>query len=419
MGEMHLAGILAIVPIALLCGLLATRLRLPPLIGYMAAGIIVGPSGLGWVTDRGSVSGLADLGVLLLLYVLGMELSLFVFRNIWQKAAITTLIQVGGSVGFMFLVSLIFDWSNEFAVLTGFMLALSSTAVAVKLLETSNELRTRTGQLVIGVLIAQDILVMPMLLIVGNLATRGVGIELAIKIALSLGILGGVVALLSQRRRINLPLAKRLSPNSDLTPILGLTYCFIAAWVTYTIGLSPAYGAFLAGLVIGNSAQRQVMLDTVIPIQSTLMMVFFLSIGLLIDLTSIQDSFLQIALLLGVVIIFKTTFNIGVFALLRQPTDRALIGGAVLAPVGEFSFVLAQTGVGLALLSDADYRLLVVVTAMTLFLSPVPMFIVRRWINRGSEPQLPAVRRSNTIDRIEPHLAQSNPPSQDQQSPHA
>ena len=385
MGEAHLAAIVAIVPIALLCGLLATWLRLPPLIGYMVAGIVVGPSGFGLVTDRESVSGLADLGVLLLLYVLGMELSLFAFRNIWQKAAVTTLIQVGGSVGFMFLVAMIFDWSNEFAVLTGFMLALSSTAVAVKLLETSNELRTRTGQLVVGVLIAQDILVMPMLLIVGNLATAGVGIELAVKVIVALGLLGGVVAFLSRRQRINLPLARRLSPNSDLTPILGLTYCFIAAWATHALGLSPAYGAFLAGLFIGNSAQRQVMLDTVIPIQSTLMMVFFLSVGMLIDLHSIRDSFLQITLLLGVVLIFKTTFNIGVFALLRQPTDRALIGGAVLAPLGEFSFVLAQTGVGLALLSDADYRLLVVVTAMTLFLSPVPMLVIRRWMRPTAE----------------------------------
>lgn len=408
MGEAHLAAIVAIVPIALVCGLLATWLRLPPLIGYMVAGIVVGPSGFGLVTDRGSVSGLADLGVLLLLYVLGMELSLFAFRNIWQKAAITTLIQVGGSVGIMFLVAMIFDWSNEFAVLTGFMLALSSTAVAVKLLETTNELRTRTGQLVVGVLIAQDILVMPMLLIVGNLATTGVGIELAVKVIVALGLLGGVIAFLSRRQRINLPLARRLSPNSDLTPILGLTYCFIAAWTTHALGLSPAYGAFLAGLFIGNSAQRQVMLDTVIPIQSTLMMVFFLSVGMLIDLHSIRDSFLQISLLLGVVLIFKTAFNIGVFALLRQPTDRALIGGAVLAPLGEFSFVLAQTGVGLALLSDADYRLLVVVTALTLFLSPVPMLVVRRWMRPASEfPERPRPQLTE-IDEDRPGLKPSN-----------
>lgn len=409
MGEAHLAAIVAIVPIALLCGLLATWLRLPPLIGYMVAGIVVGPSGFGLVTDRESVSGLADLGVLLLLYVLGMELSLFAFRNIWQKAAITTLIQVGGSVGFMFLVAMIFDWSNEFAVLTGFMLALSSTAVAVKLLETTNELRTRTGQLVVGVLIAQDILVMPMLLIVGNLATTGVGIELAVKVIVALGLLGGVVAFLSRRQRINLPLARRLSPNSDLTPILGLTYCFIAAWITHALGLSPAYGAFLAGLFIGNSAQRQVMLDTVIPIQSTLMMVFFLSVGMLIDLNSIRDSFFQIALLLGVVLIFKTAFNIGVFALLRQPIDRALIGGAVLAPLGEFSFVLAQTGVGLALLSDADYRLLVVVTAMTLFLSPVPILAVRRWTHPAAEFPERTRSRLTELDTDHPDLQPPNP----------
>lgn len=406
MGEAHLAAIVAIVPIALVCGLLATWLRLPPLIGYMVAGIVVGPSGFGLVTDRGSVSGLADLGVLLLLYVLGMELSLFAFRNIWQKAAITTLIQVGGSVGIMFLVAMIFDWSNEFAVLTGFMLALSSTAVAVKLLEATNELRTRTGQLVVGVLIAQDILVMPMLLIVGNLATTGVGIELAVKVIVALGLLGGVIAFLSRRQRINLPLARRLSPNSDLTPILGLTYCFIAAWATHALGLSSAYGAFLAGLFIGNSAQRQVMLDMVIPIQSTLMMVFFLSVGMLIDLNSIRDSFLQISLLLGVVLIFKTAFNIGVFALLRQPTDRALIGGAVLAPLGEFSFVLAQTGVGLALLSDADYRLLVVVTALTLFLSPVPMLAVRRWMRPAAE--FPERKKLTEIDEDRPGLQPSN-----------
>ena len=152
----NLTGIAIVVVAALLCGLGMERLRQPAILGYMVAGVLLGPSALGLVRDQGQIGVLAELGVLMLLFVIGMELSLRIFKHIWRLAVAAAALQIGAALAVFWLLAFAFDWPASVAVLMGFVVAMSSTAVAIKILQDAGELKTRAGRIAVAVLIAQD-----------------------------------------------------------------------------------------------------------------------------------------------------------------------------------------------------------------------------------------------------------------------
>ncbi len=375
-----LTGLAIVALAALACGAVMQRLKQPPVMGYILAGAILGPAGAGMVENREFVSLLAELGVLMLLFLIGMELSLRAVREVWRVALATTAVQIAVGLGAMSALGAVFDWPLPRSILLGFVVALSSTAVAIKMLEEIGELRSRTGQITIGILVAQDLAVVPMMLIIG--AFRGsageLGWEALIKVALSIGFLATLIVYLLRRQRLRLPFAKVFGNNQDLTPLAGLGFCFGAAALSGLLGLSAAYGAFLAGLVIGNSTSRRVMIHHTAPIQAILLMVFFLSIGLLIDFDFILANLGTVLLIVAFVAILKTGLNILVLGLLGQPWPRAILAGALLAQLGEFSFVLAALGLDANAIADETYRLIVAVTVLSLLGSPFWLETARR-----------------------------------------
>ena len=161
-----------VVVVALLCGMAMLRLKLPALIGYILAGVVLGPSGFGLVEDRDQINLLAELGVLMLLFLIGMELSLHEFKKVWRIALMGTVLQVGGAVLVMLLLSVVFGWTVEIAILLGFVIALSSTAVVIKMLGDIGELESDVGRVTVAILIAQDLVVVPMMLILNGMASR-------------------------------------------------------------------------------------------------------------------------------------------------------------------------------------------------------------------------------------------------------
>jgi CPA2 family monovalent cation:H+ antiporter-2 len=380
-----------VVLVALSCGILLTRLRQPAVVGYIFAGFVLGPSGLELVENEASIGLLAELGMLLLLYVIGMELSLRAFRRIWKIAVTTVILQTLGALLMVWLISHQFNWPVTAILLLGFVLALSSTAVAVKMLEDIDELRTRTGRITVGILIAQDLAVVPMILLVDVAAIGEFDVLAVGRILLSVGLLLALILFLSRRRRLNIPILNVTRGHSDLTPLLGLVCCFGAATISALLGLSPAYGAFLAGLTIGNSNLRVGMLEMVIPIQSVLMMVFFLSIGLLIDLSLIWDNLGLIIMMLLIVTIGKTAINLSIFAALRMPWAQALLTALILAQVGEFSFLIGNIGLQRGIIQPEDFRIILSVTALSLVISPLYMSAIRR-LHRAASYQRASVR---------------------------
>ncbi|MBA4117986.1 MAG: cation/H(+) antiporter [Candidatus Puniceispirillum sp.] len=379
MGDLsHLTEIALVVSVALACGLFFERFKQPAILGYILAGILLGPSLLGLVHDRAAVESLAELGILMLLFLIGMELDLRALKEVWLVSLLTTLFQLGVSLLVLLGLGQVFGLPFGLSIVLACALALSSTAVAIKMLENINELTTQTGRLTIGVLIAQDLAIVPMILILKGMSGGSLSPLIAVKVLFAMGLLGALIWYLSRKSRIHIPFVKVVAENSDLTPLAALLFCFGMAVVAGVMGLSAAYGAFLGGLVLGNTSESHTMLKVTRPIQSVLMMVFFLSIGLLMDLGYIWDHLVKVLVLLAFITIGKTALNIFILHVLRQPWEQAFLSGLVLSQMGEFAFLLATVGAESGLLGDDGNRLIVSLAALSLALSPFWMIAARR-----------------------------------------
>ena len=378
MEEINLTEIAMVVVAALAGGLGFVRLNQPPIIGYILTGILLGPSGLAFIHSRDQVSVLAELGVLLLLFVVGMELSLRIFKKVWVVATLCTVLQILSSLAITLTLSNLFGWSAGLSLLLGFVASISSTAVVVKVMENIGELKSELGQLTIGILIAQDLAIVPMILILRNYGESWFSPVLVVKLIASIGLIVGLISYLSRRQRVRIPLTQMIAGHKDLTPLASLTFCFAAAAISGLIGLSAPYGAFLAGLVLGNTHERLAMIESTKPIQSILLMAFFLSIGLLLDVEFIWDNLTTVLNLLFVVTIGKTALNIGILRLLRLPWSQAFLIGVVLAQLGEFAFLMATISNETNIINDYGERLIIGLTVLSLAFSPVWLAIARR-----------------------------------------
>ena len=376
-GTGDLTGLALVMGAALLCGLGMRRLGQPPIVGYILAGVLLGPSGFALVGDRETVGFLAELGVLLLLFLVAMEMSLYAFREVWKVSAAATALQIAICVALLlpFVWFGRLQWSE--AAVLGFVIALSSTAVVIKMLEQTNILRQPVGRLVVGVLIAQDLAVVPLLLGVNFLAAGAISGWLALKFVAALAAVAVLVWFLARRKRLVIPLIHENTP-SELVALGGLAFCFGGAAVTGFAGLTPALGAFLAGLVIGNSTARHPMIVSTRPIQGVLLMVFFLSIGLLIDFTFLAERWDLLLVLVLAVTVLKTALNIGILALLREPWPHAFIAGVLLAQIGEFSLVLAGAAERGGIITRDLGQTIIAVVAFSLLFSPLWLFATRR-----------------------------------------
>ncbi len=378
MEEINLTEIAMVVVAALAGGLGFVRLNQPPIIGYILTGILLGPSGLAFIQSRDQVGILAELGVLLLLFVIGMELSLRTFKKVWVVATLCTILQIFSSLVITLTLARLFDWSAGLSLLLGFVASISSTAVVVKVMENIGELKSELGQLTIGILIAQDLAIVPMILILRNYGESWFSASMLIKLAASIGLIGAIIGYLSRRQRVRIPLTQMIAGHKDLTPLASLTFCFAAAAISGLIGLSAPYGAFLAGLVLGNTHERLAIIDSTKPIQSILLMVFFLSIGLLLDVEFIWDNLATVLELLFVVTIGKTALNIGILRMLRLPWPQAFLIGVVLAQLGEFAFLMATISNETNIISEYGEKLIIGLTVLSLAFSPVWLGIARR-----------------------------------------
>ncbi|WP_417519415.1 cation:proton antiporter [Minwuia sp.] len=379
MHEAELIGLAIVAGAALAMGVLFSRIRQPVVVGYIVAGVVLGPSVLAVVPGREDVGLVAEMGVLMLLFLIGMELSLRNFRRIWRLALTVMALQLTLAVGFAVALGAAVGWRTELILIVGFGLSLSSTAVAIKILDDIGQLRTEVGRLAVGVLIAQDLAVVPMLIIVSEMGQADGGpLSAVVPVVLAIAVLVAIVFLLSRRKREHLPLGSWITDHPDLAAMGGLALCFVGAAFSGLIGLSPAYGAFVAGLVVGNTTERAKMIAAVQPIQSVLLMVFFLSIGLLLNIDFILANWQIVLGLLLVVTLTKTAANIGIFRMLGEPWPRAWLAGTVLGQVGEFSFVLVAAGLAAGIIDTYGGNLMTSVIVLSLASSSLVLFTARR-----------------------------------------
>lgn len=374
-----LTSIALVTTAALLCGLALIRARQPAIVGYILAGIVLGPTCLAVISNTEAVQILAELGVVMLLFMIGMELSLRGFKNVYKIALSTAALQIVMSIGLFWVIGSFLGWTMEKAVVFGFACAISSTAVAIKMLEETQDLNGPVGRVTVSVLIAQDLAVIPILLIISAFGTDAAptGTILA-KIALAIGFLGLLTAFLSRRQKLRLPLTGWIVSKPEIVPLAAMAFCFSLTALSGVLGLSTAYGAFIAGLIIGNSDSRVVIHKAVEPIQAILLMVFFLSIGLLIDIDYIMNNLRNVLLVLAAVTVLKTIVNVAILHFLGKPWDRAFHAGVVMAQIGEFSFVIVAAGLASHAISDDAYRMMIAVIALSLLISPMWQVVARK-----------------------------------------
>ena len=376
----ELGDITTVAFVAVALGLLLVRLRQPPIVGYILAGILLGPTGMGVVLHTHAITLLAELGVLLLLFLIGMEISIRAFVLVLRPAILIAAGQLSAALGITFFFGWLLEWSTEQALLLGFVVAISSTAVAIKMLEDIDELRTETGRVTVGVMIAQDIAIVPMLILAEALGKEeDAGASVAVLITVAVAILGFLIWYLNKPGKIKLPFADQLTGKPDMIALSALAFCFTFATASSVLGMSPVYGAFVAGLVIANSTLRSEAISVTHPVQSILLFVFFLSIGLLIDVQYIFENWVVVVSFVGIVLVAKTVLNIALIRITGSDWDVALPAGLAMAQIGEFSFILAAVGLKNGVLDVDAYRLALSIIAVSLMISPIWMVTVRRF----------------------------------------
>ncbi|OJF97338.1 sodium:proton antiporter [Pararhizobium antarcticum] len=372
--------------VAAILGLGFLRLRQPPLVGFILAGIALGPTGFGLIASSGNVTLLAEMGVVVLLFFIGMELSIKAFVLSLRQSLIVAGGQILAALAAAALIALITGATLAEGLILGFVIAMSSTVVAMKMLDDMGELRSETGRIAVGVLIAQDIAVVPMLILVSSLGGDELNISaMLVKMVVAIALLGGLVWWFGRHGKLRIPFSEDIEDKVEILALGALGLCFTAAALSGLAGMSPAYGAFLAGIVLGNSTLRSRIIPVIEPIQSILLVVFFLSIGLLIDLTFVGENFWTVLSAAIIVIAAKTVLNIFLLRRTGSSPQVALVAGLSMAQIGEFSFVLAAAGLSAGALDLDIYRVAIAVTAVSLLVSPLWVSLMHRLENITAE----------------------------------
>lgn len=367
----------------LILGLLLKAGKQPEMIGYLLAGIIIGPHGFSLITDEATINHLGSLGVILLLFFIGMEVSPHQLLRGWRIAVIGTLLQIAVSIGAVWLIGEYFGWGMPRIILFGFIISLSSTAVVLKLLKDRQELTSQVGQDVLLILLAQDLAVVPMIIILGLLGGEAPDMHtIALQVIGGLGIISLAVWVLS-RESITLPFAARLRTDPELQVFAALLTCFGLAFLTGMMELSTALGAFVGGMVVSAAHEKEWVHHALEPFRTLFIALFFVSIGLLIDIHFIREHWQHIAALVLLVILTNTLINALVLRSLRDSWSDSLYAGALLSQVGEFSFVLAAIGLQSGIFTAYTYQTTVAVIAISLLISTSWIALVKRIVDHS------------------------------------
>ncbi len=360
--------------LTLAVGLIFQYFRLPTIIGYVLAGIIIGPGFLQLAGDGQSVQTLAELGILVLMFMLGLELDISKFRKSLKSALGIAIGLLVLSAAVTYALSFVFHWPPSLVIILSFMTALSSTAVAVSFLRSMNLLQSQEGGLAVGILIAQDILVVPMLLVVGTLDS-GLNVRSFFELGIALGavaiILFAIFEFATHPQWIRW-LERIVSKGVSQPALAAIVLCFGAAALSGSLGLSAAFGAFAAGLLLGNigtvgSSYR----SAIEPIHDILVMVFFISIGLVLDVSFAMAHWFEILVLVLVVSILKIFGTAALLMVGGYDRSQALRLGSILGHIGEFAFIIAALGLADGMLSSDQYQLILTVIAVSLIFSPL------------------------------------------------
>lgn len=366
-----LRDLVVVLAAALPIVLVFQQLRIPTVVGFLIAGVVIGPHGIGVIGDDADVRSLAELGIVLLLFVVGLELS---FRQLLRLGRVllgSSLAQISLTVAVGWAVARTAGLDHAAALFVGFLVAHSSTAIILKLLADRGEIDAPQGRLVIGILLVQDLSLVPMVLLTRVLATPDEASWAAVGIALA-GAAFAVAAMVVGAHLI-MPAVLRLIVrlrSRELFTASVVVLCLGTAWLAAQFGLSLALGALIAGLVISESEYSYQVVADVLPFRDVLNSVFFISVGMLLRLDFVASQLPWILLAGAAILIFKFAALLIAIRSFGGPTRVAAIGALGLAGMGEMTFVLLNIGGPLGILPPAIYEGVVAVAVLTMLVTP-------------------------------------------------
>lgn len=352
--------------------LVSHKIRVPSVVGFLLTGVLIGPSALGWIGEVERVEVFAEIGVVFLLFSIGLEFSLErlqeIRRNFFAGGSLQSVLTLAAGAA----IALVAGFNLARCLFAGFLLVLSSTAIVLKLYADRRELDAPQGKLIIGILLFQDFLIVPMIVLTPVLAgaVEASAGQVALRFLLSLAVIG-VVFLLA---RYLMPRLLHQIVRTQVREILvlgALVVCLGMAWFTESLGFSLALGAFLAGIIISESEYSHQVVAEVVPFRDVFNSVFFISIGMLLDLRFAASHTLMIGSLALLVVVVKTLAAAGAVALLSFPVRTMTITALSLAQIGEFSFVLLRVGQRHGMLPQDLYQAFIAAAVLTMMATPL------------------------------------------------
>jgi CPA2 family monovalent cation:H+ antiporter-2 len=343
-------------------------------VGFLLTGVLAGPAGLGLVTNEKEVETLAQIGVVILLFSIGIEFSMQNLLQMRKTVLVGGSLQVFLTIGAVTVASLLLGRTPAQSVFMGFLLSLSSTAIVLKWFQEKGEVESPHGKTSLGILIFQDLAVVPMMLLIPIMS--GASSDIASSVALLLvkiALIAVCVVVLTKWvvPKILYWVAKTRSRELFLLAII--VTCFSIAWLTSSAGLSLALGAFLAGLILSESEYGYQALGSILPFRDVFTSVFFISIGMLFNIDFFLRHPLVIVLLASMVLAGKVIIAFFIPAILGFPLRTMALVGLSLGQVGEFSFILSRTGLDFHLLDRDTYQIFLGVSILTMAATPFVM----------------------------------------------
>jgi CPA2 family monovalent cation:H+ antiporter-2 len=350
------------------------RAKLPALVGFLITGVLIGPHGAAVITETSVVERLADIGVVLLLFTVGLEFSIADILKSSRSFLIGGGMQVLLTVAAITGLATVLGYPLYQAIFFGCLASLSSTAIVLKMYTDRNELDAVHGKLATGILLFQDIAVVPMMLMLPLLSeagTAGAVAPLSVLISLGKALLGLAGVYFAARQVVPFLLHQVIRlRNREMFFLLIVLLCLGTAWITYSLGLSLALGAFLAGIIISESEYSHHITAEIIPFRDYFASIFFISVGMLLHTDYFGAHWPVLLLAATALILVKTGVVFVTAAALRYPVRSCLLTGLGLAQIGEFSFLLAQQGQDRGLMSADSFQMFINASILSMLAAP-------------------------------------------------
>ncbi|WP_231844997.1 cation:proton antiporter domain-containing protein [Methanocella arvoryzae] len=351
--------------------LICYRFKIPEIIGFLVTGVLAGPHVFGIIHNAHDIDYFAEIGIVLLLFTIGMEFSFKKLIELKKELIIGGVAQVLFTFLVAFVVSSMIGLSFNTSVLIGFLISLSSTAIVLRLLQDRDELETPHGRIILGILIFQDLIALPMMLLIPLLTGKPgdiINTIPAMMVEVVVIVFLVIVATVWIVPKVLQKVAQTRSQELFLLSVVVL--CLAMAWLTQSIGLSLALGAFLAGLIISESQFSHQALGGILPFRYVFTSMFFVSIGMMLDIHFfINNPVLIVAAVIGVILL-KALMGGAATLILGYPMRTVVLVGLALSQVGEFSFILSKIGADSGLLTADQYQFFLAASILTMGVTP-------------------------------------------------